>query len=119
MYAELTIGIQIEPLIPQFIARGVITQEDKEKLRIQNRQENTGYILDEKILRPLSVDVKGPFVEFLLIIEKSEDPATNCLASKLKKKSDIVLSPPAKAATTVLGMLYYYYAVCDNYSFLF
>jgi len=113
MYTELINHIQIEPLIPQFIAYSIITPEDEEIFRTQQLlpRDKTGYILDKKIIQSLSDDVKKPFEDFLLVIENSEDTANKSLASKLKLKCD-VSSPPAQQTTTqpvtiLLGMFYY------------
>jgi len=97
MYEKLTTGIQIEPLIPQFIASGIITQEEKEMLKKQKPLpgEKTAYILEEKIIRPLAINVKKPFEDFLLAIEQSEDVANRNLAADLKVKCEIVPSLPA------------------------
>ena len=97
MYVELTDGIPIKLLIPKLLARHVITQDDKDI--IESEQLNplhihkTSYLLDEKIMRGLRLNITKPFEDFLQIMEECEDAIGNSLAHELKVKCGRITLP--------------------------
>ena len=84
-YKDLQNGISLDELLPQLIAKRIITIDDKILIAQSGRSvnERCQYFLDQHISKPLSAGDSSAFYKFLLVIDASSK--YSMLATKIKQ----------------------------------
>ena len=84
-YTKLTQALPIKDLVAHFYANNLLPGNHKAKMEtLGTPKEKTEYFLDEVIKPGLNIGYTGQFSKMVNIMESSDDPVVNFLATEIK-----------------------------------